>query len=96
MTRAKPHSVRPRKGAREQDTDDTDQHASGTRLKRAAIEPGAREAIGASIDAALRELETLEMPSPRKGGKRRRVPPFPGTGISLAVPPLPSSRPKRS
>jgi len=95
VTRAKPHSLRPRKHERDLDAEDTEQYASGTRLKRAAIDPSAREAIGASIDAALRDLDNLEMPSPRKESKRRRVPPFPGTGISLAVPPLPSSRPKR-
>jgi hypothetical protein len=93
VTRAKPQSIRPRKLPRDQGVDD--QHASGTRLKRAAIAPDAREAIDASLDAALRDLDRLEMQSPRRDSKRRRVPPFPGTGISVAVPPLPSSRPKR-
>jgi hypothetical protein len=65
-------------------------------LKRAAVEPPeTREAIDASIDAALRELDELELGRPRKKGTRRRVPPFPGSGITLAVPPLPSLRPKK-
>jgi hypothetical protein len=71
--------------------------ASGTRIKRAAIDPASeREAIEASIDAALRELDSLEAVAPRKKAVNRRVPPFPGTGLTRAVPPLPSVHPTRS
>jgi hypothetical protein len=80
------------------DADDPDQLTSGTRIKRAAIDPESlREAIEASLDAALRDLETLEaVAPPKKKSTARRVPPFPGTGQTRAVPPLPSWRPTRS
>jgi hypothetical protein len=99
--RAKQHSARPRPHRRSLAPEDTDQHTSGARLKRAAIATSPdREAIDASLDAALRDLETLELKletagPTKKADKRRRVPPFPGTGITVAVPPLPSLRPKR-
>jgi hypothetical protein len=77
--------------------DNSDQLSSGTRIKRAAIDPASeREAIEASIDAALRELDSLEAAAPRKKAPGRRVPPFPGTGRTQAVPLLPSMRPTRS
>ena len=77
--------------------DDPNQLTSETRIKRAAIDPGReREAIEASIDAALRELDSLEAVGPSKKAIGRRVPPFPGTGRTRAVPPLPSLRPPRS
>ena len=49
----------------------------------------------ASIDATLRELDSLELAAP-KNAPGRRVPPFPGTGRTLALPLLPSIRPMRS
>jgi hypothetical protein len=65
-------------------------------LKRAPVEPDeTRDAVDASIDAALRELDDLELGRPRRKSSRRRVPPFPGTGITVAVPPLPTMRPKK-
>jgi len=77
--------------------DDADQLTSGTRIKRAAIDPAReREAIEASLDAALRELDSLEGPAPRQRASGRRVPPFPGSGRTQAVPLLPSLRPARS
>jgi hypothetical protein len=101
MTRARVerHSSVPRRSGRPSGSvaDDVDQLSSGTRIKRAAIHrAGDREAIEASIDAALRELDSLEAPEPRKKAIRRRVPPFPGSGLTQAVPPLPSVRPIRS
>jgi hypothetical protein len=79
------------------EADDADQLTSGTRIKRAAVDPESqREAIEASIDAALKELDALEAVIPRKKGTGRRVPPFPGTGQTQAVPPLPTWRPTRS
>lgn len=97
--RVKRHSAAPRGSGRPTGTptDSSDQLSSGTRIKRAAIEPAAeREAIEASIDAALRELDSLETAAPRKKALGRRVPPFPGTGRTQAVPLLPSVRPTRS
>lgn len=95
--KAKRHSAAPRRSGRPSSpAGDADQLASGTRIKRAAIAPGEREAIEASIDAALRELDSLEAGAPRKKIPERRVPPFPGTGRTRAVPLLPSVRPKRS
>lgn len=97
--RVKRHSSAPRRSARPSSTPagDADQLASGTRIKRAAIDRSSeREAIEASIDAALRELDTLEAPAPGKKAPGRRVPPFPGTGRTQAVPLLPSMRPTRS
>jgi hypothetical protein len=96
--RVKRHSSVPRGSGRpSRPPDDANQLASGTRIKRAAIHPASeREAIEASIDAALRELDSLEAVSPRKKTVGRRVPPFPGTGLTRAVPPLPSMRPTRS
>lgn len=77
--------------------DDAEQLTSGTRIKRAAISRASeREAIEASIDAALRELDSLEAAPPPKKAPGRRVPPFPGTGRTQAVPLLPSVRPTRS
>jgi len=96
--RSKRLSGRPRKHSHAPASDDTDQLGSRTRLKRAAVEPeDTRDAIEASLDAAMRELDELESGRPtKKKNTARRVPPFPGTGITLAVPPLPSTRPKRS
>ena len=96
--KAKRPSAAPRRSGRPSSpAGDADQLASGTRIKRAAIAPGSeREAIEASIDAALRELDSLETGAPRKKTPERRVPPFPGTGRTRAVPLLPSMRPKRS
>ena len=75
---------------------DGERLASETRIKRAAsVRPSERDAIEASIDAALRELDSLEMTAPRKKSGGRRVPPFPGTGRTQAVPLLPSMRPAR-
>lgn len=96
--KAKRHSVRPPLSGRPSNTptDDTDQLTSGTRIKRAEVDAGsAREAIEASIDAALQELDTLGA-APRKKPPGRRVPPFPGTGRTQALPLLPSVRPMRS
>jgi hypothetical protein len=76
--------------------DDVDQLTSGTRIKRARIDPASeREAIEASIDAALRDLDSLES-VPRVRPNFRRVPPFPGTGRTQALPLLPSERPGSS
>ena len=97
--RSKRLSGRPRKHSHAPASDETDQLGSRTRLKRAAVEPEeTRDAIDASLDAALRELDHLEdgRPTKKKKNAPRRVPPFPGTGITVAVPPLPSVRPKRS
>jgi hypothetical protein len=96
--RVKRHSSVPgRSGHPSGPADDANQLTSGTRIKRAAIDPACeREAIEASIDAALRELDSLEAVAPRKKTPGRRVPPFPGTGLTRAVPPLPSMRPTRS
>lgn len=92
--RSKHLSAKPRKSSRAPASEDSDQFESRTRLKRAPVEPDeTRDAIEASLDAAMRELDELEQP--RKKSNRRRVPPFPGTGITLAVPPLPSLRPKK-
>ena len=96
--RVKRHSSVPRRSGRPNvPADDAHQLTSGTRIKQAAIHPASeREAIEASIDAALRELDSLEAVAPRKKAQARRVPPFPGTGLTRAVPPLPSMRPARS
>jgi hypothetical protein len=76
--------------------DNADPLSSETRIKRAPREQAdERDAIEASIDAALRELDSLEMPAARKKAPGRRVPPFPGTGRTQAVPLLPSVRPAR-
>lgn len=96
--KAKRHSVRPSSRSGRPSTppvDDPEQLSSGTRIKRAEIH-GAREReeIEASIEAALRELDSLEA-GPRKP-PGRRVPPFPGTGRTQALPLLPSMRPPRS
>jgi len=101
MTRARVerHSSVPRRSGRPSDAlaDDVDQLSSGTRIKRAAIHRARdRDAIEASIDAALRELDSLETPESRKKAPGRRVPPFPGSGRTQAVPLLPSVRPIRS
>ena len=97
--RVKRHSAAPRGSGRPSGSpaDNAEQLSSGTRIKRAAIDrSGEREAIEASIDAALRELDSLETAAPRKKAPGRRVPPFPGTGRTQAVPLLPSMRPTRS
>ncbi len=96
--RAKRHSSAPRRSKRPSTpADGADQATSGTRLKGARIDPaGERAAIEASIDAALQELDSLETGAPRKKTPDRRVPPFPGTGRTRAVPLLPSVRPMRS
>jgi len=111
MTRARVerYSSIPRRSGRHSDTlaDDVDQLSSGTRIKRAAIhraedreatkpKRSALSAVEASINAALRELDSLETPEPRKRAPGRRVPPFPGSGRTQAVPLLPSVRPIRS
>jgi hypothetical protein len=94
--KAKRHSVRPSRSGLPSNTssDDPDQLSSGTRIKR-ADPTGEREAIEASIDAAFRELDSLESPV-RKKAPGRRVPPFPGTGRTQALPLLPSVRPRAS
>lgn len=90
--RVKRPSLVPRRSSRP--ADDGEHLASGTRIKRAAVEPAQeREAIEASIDAALRDLDSLEVPKARAKAAGRRVPPFPGSGLTRAVPPLPSVRP---
>jgi hypothetical protein len=97
--RVKRHSSAPRRSGRPSGTpaSNSDQLSSGTRIKRAPIDPThEREAIEASLDAALRELDSLETAAPRKKAPGRRVPPFPGTGRTQAVPLLPSMRPTRS
>jgi hypothetical protein len=74
--------------------------------------PVARADIDASLDAALEQLDKLEMTEPGdessgpvevppyQSGTRRvarkNLPPFPGSGLTLAVPPLPSPKPRRS
>lgn len=99
--RAKRHSSAPRRSGRPSGTPagSSKQLSSGTRIKRVAVDPARereREAIEASIDAALRELDTLDAVASRKKAPGRRVPPFPGTGRTEALPLLPSMRPTRS
>lgn len=97
--RAKRPTPVPRRSGRPNSREDDDDHqlTSATRIKHAAVDSAsARQAVDASLDAAIKDLETLEAAPPRKKFTGRRVPPFPGTGQTQAVPPLPTWRPTRS